>query len=73
VADSCTLDLTVIVGERLRMELSTENTGASDFAVSEALHAYFRIGDIGAVHVAGLAGCDYWDKVGGSTLKNKMT
>ena len=68
---SCTLDLTVIVGERLRMELSTENTGASDFAVSEALHAYFRIGDIGAVHVAGLAGCDYWDKVGGSTLKKQ--
>ncbi|MDP2694086.1 MAG: D-hexose-6-phosphate mutarotase [Gallionella sp.] len=68
---SCTLDLTVIVGERLRMELSTENTGESDFAVSEALHAYFRIGDIGAVHVAGLAGCDYWDKVGGSTLKKQ--
>ena len=68
---SCTLDLTVIVGERLRMELSTENTGESDFAVSEALHAYFRVGDIGAVHVAGLAGCDYWDKVGGSTLKKQ--
>ena len=68
---SCTLDLTVIVGERLRMELSTENTGASNFAISEALHAYFRIGDIGAVHVAGLTGCDYWDKVGGSTLKKQ--
>ena len=53
------------------MELSTENTGESDFVISEALHAYFRIGDIGAVQVAGLAGCDYWDKVGGSTLKNQ--
>jgi len=67
----CTLDLTVIVGEILRMELSTENTGKSDFVISEALHAYFRIGDIGAVHVNGLAGCDYWNKVGGSALERQ--
>lgn len=67
----CTLQLTVIVGETLRMELSTENTGESGFAISEALHAYFRIGDIGAVRVSGLAGCDYWDKVGGSVLKRQ--
>ncbi|MDD5383402.1 MAG: D-hexose-6-phosphate mutarotase [Gallionella sp.] len=68
---SCTLDLTVIVGERMRMELTTENIGESDFVISEALHAYFRIGDIGAVRVTGLAGCDYWDKVGVSTLKKQ--
>ena len=67
----CTLELTVIVGERLRMELSTENTGESGFVISEALHTYFRIGDIGAVRVTGLAGCDYWDKVGASTLKKQ--
>ncbi|HEU0234619.1 MAG TPA: D-hexose-6-phosphate mutarotase [Gallionella sp.] len=67
----CILDLTVIAGEKLRMELSTENTGESDFVISEALHAYFRIGDIGAVRVTGLAGCDYWDKAGGSTLKKQ--
>jgi D-hexose-6-phosphate mutarotase len=65
------LELTVSVGDVLRMELATENTGTSDLAISEALHAYFRIGDIGAVHVTGLAGCDYWDKVGGSTLKKQ--
>jgi len=68
---SCTLELTVIVGETLRMELSTENTGKTDFVIGEALHAYFRIGDIGAVRVTGLAGCDYWDKAGGSTLKKQ--
>ncbi len=67
----CTLDLTVIVGETLRMELSTENTGAGDFTIGEALHTYFRIGDIGAVRVTGLENCDYWDKVGGSTLKKQ--
>jgi len=68
---TCTLVLTVIVGERLRMELTTENTGAADFVIGEALHTYFRVGDIGAVRVTGLAGCDYWDKVGGSTLKKQ--
>ena len=65
------LELTVSVGETLRMELSTENTGESGFTISEALHAYFRVGDIGAVRVTGLAGCDYWDKAGGSTLKKQ--
>jgi len=69
---ACTLDLTVIVGETLRMELTTENTGAADFVIGEALHTYFQIGDIGAVRVTGLAGCDYWDKVGGSTLRRQV-
>ena len=68
---SCALGLTVIIGETLRMELATENTGNSDFTISEALHTYFKISDIGAVRVTGLAGCDYWDKVGGSTLKRQ--
>ena len=67
----CTLDLTVVVGETLRMELVTENTGADDFSIGEALHTYFRIGDIGAVRVTGLENCDYWDKVGGSELKKQ--
>ncbi len=65
----CNLDLTVIVGETLRMEMTTENTGDTDFVIGEALHTYFQIGDIGAAHVTGLAGCEYWDKVGGSNLR----
>ncbi|BBJ00452.1 D-hexose-6-phosphate mutarotase [Ferrigenium kumadai] len=68
---SCTADLTVIVGETLRMELTTENTGKEAFVIGEALHTYFQIGDIGAVRVTGLEGCDYWDKVGGSTLRKQ--
>ncbi len=31
-----------------------------------------QIGDIGAVRVTGLEGCQYWDKVGGSELKNQV-
>jgi len=67
----CNVDLTVTVGETLRMELTTENTGATDFFIGEALHTYLQIGDIGAVRVTGLEGGDYWDKVGGSTLRQQ--
>lgn len=65
------LDLTVIVGETLRMELITENTGQTGFVIGEALHTYLQVSDIGAVRVTGLDGCDYWDKVGGSTLRKQ--
>lgn len=67
----CNLDLTVIVGDALRMEMTTENTGTTDFVIGEALHTYFQIGDIGAVRVTGLEGCEYWDKVGGSSLRRQ--
>jgi D-hexose-6-phosphate mutarotase len=53
------------------MEMTTENTGASDFVIGEALHTYLQISDIGAVRVKGLEGGDYWDKVGGSTLRKQ--
>jgi D-hexose-6-phosphate mutarotase len=68
----CMMDLTVIVGETLRMEMATENTGTEAFVIGEALHTYFRIGDIGAVSVAGLEGCDYWDKAGGGSVFRKQ-
>lgn len=68
---SCTLELTIIVGATLRMEMTTTNNGTNDFVVGEALHTYFQISDIGAVQVTGLENCDYWDKVGGSVLKKQ--
>ncbi len=65
------LRLTVIVGESLRMALCTTNAGSSDFHYSEALHSYFRIGDIAAASISGLAGSQYWDTVGEVTLKKQ--
>ena len=65
------VELTVVVGETLRMELTTTNTGVEDFVIGEALHTYFHISDIGAVSVTGLEGCEYWDKVGGSVLRQQ--
>ena len=66
-----TLELTVIAGDNLRMELSTINTGDCDLTVSEALHTYFQISDIGSVRINGLGGCAYWNKVGGSSLEKQ--
>ena len=68
---ACKLELTVIVGDTLRMEMATENTGETDFMIGEALHTYFQISDIGRVQVSGLENCEYWDKVGGSVLKKQ--
>jgi len=67
----CRLELSVSIGETLRMELVTENTGEEDFVIGEALHSYFRISDIAAVNVSGLTACDYWDKVGGTTFRRQ--
>jgi D-hexose-6-phosphate mutarotase len=65
------LELTAIVGDSLRVELVTENTGSSDFTIGEALHTYLQIGDIGEVTVAGLEDADYWDKVGDLTRRTQ--
>ncbi len=65
------LDLIVVIGTTLRMELITENIGTTDVVIGEALHTYFHISDIAAVRVNGLEGCEYWDKVGGATLKKQ--
>lgn len=66
------LDLTVTIGDTLRMELTTENKGRTDFVIGEALHTYFHISDIAAVRVTGLDSCAYWDKVGVSALKKQV-
>ena len=57
------LSLHITIGESLKMALTTRNDSEQAIAISEALHTYFQISDIGAVVVEGLDGCDYLDKV----------
>jgi dihydroxy-acid dehydratase len=57
------LTLTVVVGDRLEMQLATTNTGAAPVQIGEALHTYFHISDIGTAKVAGLEGATFHDKV----------
>ncbi len=61
------VELTVVVGSSLNLSLTTRNSGDTAFELSEALHTYFHISDIGAVRLHGLDGAEYWDKVGGRT------
>lgn len=63
------LNYIVTVGRELTLELKTENTGAHPFEITEALHTYFAIGDIGKMHIHGLAGRTYADKVDGMAQK----
>jgi D-hexose-6-phosphate mutarotase len=59
------VELDVVVGASLKANLKTTNLGDGDMRIGEALHTYFRIGDIAAIRVLGLDGCEYVDRVGG--------
>lgn len=57
------LELTVIVGNTLKMALATTNTGTEEFLIGEAFHTYFHVADVEKVSVLGLDGGAYLDKV----------
>ncbi len=57
------LELEIIVGETLDLRLTTRNTGEVPIQITQALHAYFKVGDVRRAQVLGLAGHDYIDKV----------
>jgi glucose-6-phosphate 1-epimerase len=55
--------LRVTLASQLGLTLTTTNTGAAQFALTQALHTYFHVGDIGAITVAGFDGESYQDKL----------
>jgi len=59
------------IGEVLDIELLTTNTGTAPFVITEALHTYFLIGDIGSVEVQGLDGTEYVDSADGGNRKRQ--
>ena len=59
------LEYRLLVGKTLEVELVTTNTGSDPFTITEALHTYFLIGDIGAIEVQGLDGTAYADSADG--------
>ncbi len=64
-AASLEATLCISVGATLRVSLTTRNTGTIGIPLSQALHSYFNVSDIGAAQISGLEGCDYIDKVDG--------
>ncbi len=61
----------VTVGQELDVALATSNTGNIAFELGQALHTYFQVGDVRQATVAGLAGCEYIDKVDGAKRKRQ--
>lgn len=63
------LNLVVTVGANLTVELITQNPGNTPFSITQALHTYFKVGDITQVQVLGLDGVRYLDKTDGGIEK----
>ena len=57
------LALHVVLGKNLAVELTTRNTGTGPFVLTEALHTYFAVGDIGRVAIEGLEQTPYFDSL----------
>jgi glucose-6-phosphate 1-epimerase len=68
---SAEVGLEVELGPSLELKLSTRNTGTAALPLTQALHSYFRVGDIARVHVEGLDGRTYIDKVDGNNRKTQ--
>jgi glucose-6-phosphate 1-epimerase len=49
-------------GEQLRLELIVTNRGSMSFRFEEALHTYFRVGNVESARLRGLNGVTYIDK-----------
>lgn len=52
----------ITVGAMLDIALITCNLDSKPFALSQALHTYFQVGDIAQTQILGLEGCAYVDK-----------
>ena len=59
----------VTVGKTLGMELTVTNEGSTAFRFEEALHTYFKVGDVEEVEVRGLEGISFLDNVDGNRQK----
>jgi glucose-6-phosphate 1-epimerase len=66
-----TLDLEISVGGTLTLELITRNTGIEVFSITQALHAYFSVGDISDVQILGLENAHYLYKLDDGEEKNQ--
>jgi D-hexose-6-phosphate mutarotase len=64
-------ELLLTIGITLKAALTTVNEDDRALTIGEALHTYFHIGDIGAVRVRGLEGCEYLDKVDGGARRRQ--
>ena len=58
-----TLQLEIIMSDRLELSLTTKNTDSKPFVITQALHTYLSIQDILTACVDGLDQTNYYDKL----------
>lgn len=63
--------LVVTLGATLQLEMTTRNKGTDAFALTQALHTYFAVGDISDVTVEGFNGRSYLDKLDDNARKQQ--
>lgn len=66
------LELEFTVGTELTIALTTHNRSDRSMTLTQALHTYFRVGDIHQTVVQGLAGKSYIDKLDGEQEKMQV-
>ena len=59
------LDVLMHIGQELRVQLVTHNTGSDTLGITQGLHTYLHIGDSRSVIIRGLEGGFYLDKLNG--------
>jgi len=57
-----TVQYQITIGKKLELELITHNNSNQPITISQALHTYFKVGDISQVYLHGLDDTDYLDK-----------
>jgi len=62
-------DLRIKITDKLECSLETTNLGDEDFKFSEALHAYFNVGNRDETVIRGLAGYDYQSSLDGKIYR----
>ncbi len=66
------LAIEISVGNTLSMALVTRNLGDQAFSITQALHTYFKVGDISQVRILGLENTQYLDKVDSGVQKTQQ-
>jgi glucose-6-phosphate 1-epimerase len=62
---ACRPSLVIAVGDALTVTLQTHNRSDRTVHLTQALHTYFRVGDVIAAKIGGLTGLRYLDKIAG--------
>ncbi len=64
-------EIEITLSDTLTISLSTENRGAGSLEITQALHTYLAVGDIGAATIEGFEGQSYIDQINPGPLRRE--